>query len=317
MDDPELNIPGNAGLKDQVLALKWVKENIHNFNGDSNNITVFGESAGGASAQFMMMIPQTKDLFNKAIIQSGSILCPWSFTESHDWGYKFACHIGYKGENNDKDVFEYLAKQNAKSLAVPDMTMITNDDLMDNVLVLIRPVVEPYMTDSCIVNTSCNELLASGWGNKIPIIIGGNSFEGLQHYRIVEKYPFLIDGLTDFVNLLPDDVKRSHNESELKQMALGLKDVYFGGGHPNSADSCFQYLNLLSYRSFWHSIYRSIKARAISSTSIRNFTTMPASLLVAHLCVVHVMVTKFTIYSMERYPISSNPTARNISVCSV
>lgn len=127
------------------------------------------------------------------------------------------------------------------------MTMITNDDLMDNVLVLIRPVVEPYMTDSCIVNTSFKELLGSGWGNKIPIIIGRNSFEGL-YYCIVEKYPFLIDGITDFVNLLPGDVKRSHNESELRQMALRLKGVYFDFRHPNSTDSFLQFLNLLSYR---------------------------------------------------------------------
>ena len=64
---------GYLGIKDQVAALTWVKENISEFGGDPNNITVFGESAGGASTMFLMILPAAKGLFQKAIAQSGSL----------------------------------------------------------------------------------------------------------------------------------------------------------------------------------------------------------------------------------------------------
>jgi Carboxylesterase type B len=53
-------VPGNAGLKDQVLALRWVQQNIAQFGGDPNNVTIFGQSAGGASAHFHMLSPMSK-----------------------------------------------------------------------------------------------------------------------------------------------------------------------------------------------------------------------------------------------------------------
>ncbi|XP_031623232.1 esterase B1-like [Contarinia nasturtii] len=75
-----LNLPeysGNMGMKDQVLALKWVYENIAQFGGDKNQITLFGHSAGAASVQLHMVSPQSKHLFQRAILMSGSALNPF------------------------------------------------------------------------------------------------------------------------------------------------------------------------------------------------------------------------------------------------
>ena len=56
-------IPGNNGLKDQVMALRWVQQNIKQFGGDPGNVTIFGESAGGASVHLQLLSPMSKGLF--------------------------------------------------------------------------------------------------------------------------------------------------------------------------------------------------------------------------------------------------------------
>src|SRR5699024_12729168 len=63
---------GNCGILDQVAALKWVKENIDYFGGDTDRITVFGESAVAMSIGTLLAIPSARGLFNQAILQSGA-----------------------------------------------------------------------------------------------------------------------------------------------------------------------------------------------------------------------------------------------------
>ncbi len=70
---------GNAGLADIVAALQWVKQNIDQFGGDPDNVTIFGQSGGGGKVTCMMNTPVAKGLFHKAIVESGSYVT--SFTE--------------------------------------------------------------------------------------------------------------------------------------------------------------------------------------------------------------------------------------------
>ncbi|CAG2179541.1 unnamed protein product, partial [Oppiella nova] len=64
--------PGNLGFYDQLLGLKWVRENIHQFGGDKDQITIFGESAGSWSTSAHLLSPLSKGLFKRAIVQSGA-----------------------------------------------------------------------------------------------------------------------------------------------------------------------------------------------------------------------------------------------------
>jgi para-nitrobenzyl esterase len=65
---------GNLGIMDLVAALEWVKANIANFGGDPSNVTIFGQSGGGGKVSTLMATPAAKALFQRAIIQSGSIV---------------------------------------------------------------------------------------------------------------------------------------------------------------------------------------------------------------------------------------------------
>lgn len=71
------DVPGNAGMFDQLMALQWIKDNIAKFGGNPNNITIFGESAGGASVSLHLLSPLSSGLFSQAVMQSASAIVPW------------------------------------------------------------------------------------------------------------------------------------------------------------------------------------------------------------------------------------------------
>ncbi|CAH1981039.1 unnamed protein product [Acanthoscelides obtectus] len=72
------DVPGNAGMFDQMMALQWIKDNIAHFGGNPNNITLFGESAGAVSVSLHLLSPLSRNLFSQAIMQSGSPTAPWA-----------------------------------------------------------------------------------------------------------------------------------------------------------------------------------------------------------------------------------------------
>lgn len=73
-----LDCPGNNGLKDQLQVLRWVRDNIAAFGGDPQSVTVFGESAGGASVTYHMLSEKSRGLLHRGIAQSGTYYNPWA-----------------------------------------------------------------------------------------------------------------------------------------------------------------------------------------------------------------------------------------------
>ncbi|XP_031549133.1 neuroligin-4, X-linked-like [Actinia tenebrosa] len=81
---PGTDLTGNYGMLDQVMALKWVQENIGRFGGDSDRVIIFGQSAGGVSTDLLILSPLTKGLFSSAIIQSGFATSVFAYSSSSD-----------------------------------------------------------------------------------------------------------------------------------------------------------------------------------------------------------------------------------------
>ncbi|ETN83655.1 Carboxylesterase [Necator americanus] len=102
--------PGNFALWDQTLALKWVQENIAFFNGDPRNVTVMGQSAGGASVDLLSICPHSRDLFQRVIPMAGNASCEWSTHNNMvEVCRKFAESIGISETHHSLNVKSYFS----------------------------------------------------------------------------------------------------------------------------------------------------------------------------------------------------------------
>uniref|UniRef100_A0A7E4UNN1 Carboxylic ester hydrolase n=1 Tax=Panagrellus redivivus TaxID=6233 RepID=A0A7E4UNN1_PANRE len=98
-------IPENVGLWDQTLALHWVKDNIKVFGGDPDNVTIFGQSAGGACVDLLSLSPHSRDLFQKVIPMSGTSFCSFAVNSREHVKkacYDYAVALGYNDQTSKK-----------------------------------------------------------------------------------------------------------------------------------------------------------------------------------------------------------------------
>jgi len=159
---------GSYGIMDQVAALKWVNQNITAFGGDPKNVTVFGESAGAISVGYIMLAPQARGLFAKAIQESGfgrNEAPMLSTAEGYGKRVQEANHIA----GSDAQVAAALRKlpiigRDADKYFPPSSGR--------------SDVTRPYViVDGTYVKERVAEGFAKGHEAKVPFITGGNSNE--------------------------------------------------------------------------------------------------------------------------------------------
>ncbi len=155
---------GNYGLMDQILALNWVRDNIARFGGDPANITVFGQSAGAMDTG-MLMTSRAKDLFQKAIAESGAAFSPPlpNLAEAEQAGEKLAASLKVPA---GEDAIKYLRGLSAQDL----LKAVANLGRKD------RPRVGPDI-DGWVLHRSPDVVFASGQESAIPFIFGTTNRE--------------------------------------------------------------------------------------------------------------------------------------------
>ncbi len=162
-------VSGNYGTLDQIAALKWVKTNISSFGGDPDNVTIFGESAGGESIAHMMTSPLARGLFNKAIMESAANSGQMGFLNK-----PFVKHSAAekKGEEFAKKFIGSSQHQ------IEDLRRIPAKKLYQ---LIRRQKVAGYfypVIDGFVLEKSPFESFHDGDQEKVPLLLGSNSDEG-------------------------------------------------------------------------------------------------------------------------------------------
>ncbi|KPJ20839.1 Acetylcholinesterase [Papilio machaon] len=117
------DVPGNAGMKDQVAALRWVQKNISNFGGDPNNVTIFGESAGGGSVSLHLLSPMSKGLFKRVIPQSGIATAHWATGFMvKERSLQLARELGCNSKD-EKEIYEFFKALPVEALVNKHITL--------------------------------------------------------------------------------------------------------------------------------------------------------------------------------------------------
>ncbi|MBL8265943.1 carboxylesterase/lipase family protein [Steroidobacter sp.] len=188
-------LQGNYALLDQIAALHWVKRNIAAFGGDAGNVTIFGESAGGAAVNALMIAPPARGLFHKAISQSGlgrdrrlflDRKAPDGRASALEEGAKFAAKLGVA--NGDLAALRALSAEtivNATEQFAETNPIIDGKLLLENVDVAFaagRQAPVPYLAGS-------NALEFAFYSESLPGALGeAMRFPAEQRAQLVSAY---------------------------------------------------------------------------------------------------------------------------------
>lgn len=246
------DVPGNAGLKDQTMALRWVKDNIAVFGGDADNVTIFGESAGGASVHYHVLSPLSKGLFRRAIAQSGSALCPWALSRDAVGRAKrlaVAAGCDPTAAEDPAALLKFFRQVPAGALIEALENAKSPEERRRGLIASFVPCVEPAAAGvGAFLPDDPAAIIANGEAARVPIVFGLTSHEGiLMLPESIEKLfavgapgdaatlrerssKALAEVACDLERVLPDDLMAGRRDLQRqRQVCERVKDFYFDG----------------------------------------------------------------------------------------
>lgn len=246
--ESENGVSGNYGFLDQIAALKWVKNNIAAFGGDSNNVTIFGESAGGTSVTSLCASPMTDGLFHKAIIQS-----PWLYGFTTRLAQPNITHLkkplanALSAENFGKKWVDTYAKKEG------DGTLLEKMRAMDAIdITLNSPYYETRVTiDNQFLNNYPELIFKEGKQKQIPMMIGTTSEEGNFFMPFIKQknHTEFTNTIANFYKEGANTVAQNYKNDKIKQgISKFITDSWFLEparqlihGAVNSGNKVYQY----------------------------------------------------------------------------
>jgi len=163
---------GMAGMLDIVLALQWVQDNIEEFGGDPDNVTIFGESGGGRKVSLLLTMPSAKGLFHKGVIQSSPALRGMASTTATEVAERLLEKLEIK--KNEIEKLQNLPFQQLLEavMSMPLRTQVRREAIVAGSIMSFTPVVDGrYLPANPFIPQ------ASPYLNDVPIIIGTNRDE--------------------------------------------------------------------------------------------------------------------------------------------